>query len=693
MAYYNSTQTNTNTSGMNEQDEDEKKNLQPVELSQGISSAPGSENAKGMSNGQVGATPKPAASSGMGGGFQAYTKANQGAAQNRLNQAAVKNVNQQGQQAKAGINQATTEFGQRVNTGSLANRENAVQDVTDITNAARNVTAPAQQAPAPGTTVSSATNPTAQVGQTQQPNQAASAYVNPLNPNQTSRFQQVINAKYQGPESLRQAGLYQLASDKVGKAQTTLDQSKTAQGREEMLRNLFAQRGDYTQGLNKLDASLLNASQSGVQALNQAAQAQGNLGQQLDQAQIGSANLAQNRTQEIQNIQNQAREAFSTGKKAEEAATEERLAAVVKDWDKLPEYFKQIIRNNPKGALNLSAEEAGILGIGSGEGLYNLGENAIKTGVADKSKLISRDEQARQAALANLAGLDLSKRLDTNLLYGDASLAGTQTAMDALDTQGIRNALNQAEQGFRDYAEGATLTGTGMKKNKTSGKKYYASESANLGNLLSNAGYNFDAPMSQQVGNQDILKRLAGVSSGQATPAVSTGLEGAYEGMGQGLETGGGSVGRDALDAYGAATGANAITGALGLGTLTDATTGGINTIMNGGPIPGLNEGLDAIGLGGIAPSNKSIIDALTFGQGSNAISGLVNAVFGGGANSRQSKSIASQLAMQDLQNKVSGALDSSGFQNRANIVDNQQTQDRTAALRALLANMDKTNV
>src|SRR5690606_36333023 len=93
--------------------------------------------------------------------------------------------------------------------------------------------------------------------------------------------------------------------------------------------------------------------------------------------------------------------------------------------------------------------EAATLGLSSGEGLYNLGANAIKSGVAEKDRLISKDEQARQAALAQLAGLDLSNQLSTNLLYDNAERAGTQTALDALDLEGTRKAINEAEQNFQ----------------------------------------------------------------------------------------------------------------------------------------------------------------------------------------------------------------------------------------------------
>ena len=158
MAYYNSSQNST-AQGMNEQEDDQaKKATQPVQLSQGTSASPGTSTAQTMGTQQPSQAPRAGgnaapASSGMSkGSFQAYTGANQGAAQNRLNQAAAKNVTQQGQQAKTGINQANTAFNQRMDAGSLANRQQAVQDVSDITGAARQATAAPAQAQTQQTT-------------------------------------------------------------------------------------------------------------------------------------------------------------------------------------------------------------------------------------------------------------------------------------------------------------------------------------------------------------------------------------------------------------------------------------------------------------------------------------------------------------------------------------------------------------
>lgn len=746
MAYYNQNQnSSTNSLGMNEKKkEDEEKQAQgtvaPVQLTSASATTSDAPTGPVHSGNVQNKAPATAPSSGMGGGFQSYLKANQGVATNRLNQAAQQNVQNQGKQAQTGINQANTAFTKKVDQGSLANRYQAVQDVANLTNQARQTTAPA---PAPAAPQNAAAAPA---------NNALAG----LDQKAVERFKEVIHAKYKGPESLRQAGLYEGAQNKVTTAQNTLNQTKTASGREEMLRNLFQQRGDYTRGLNKLDAAVLNSSQDGVASLQQAAQAQGNLQNKLDKAQIESANTAQNRAQEITNIRDEAKNTFSQGKKAEEAATEQRLASVVKDWHKLPEHFKEVIRNrektsqeiynreldtfvkaNPKieqnvlhdagvaythsqrdlerflslfdpkdhdrlfrsgiyaggndqivyddlfnkanqqkshyedtlkkyetynkgiadiekmygnkNAAFLNSAEAAILGVQSGEGLYNLGENAIKTRNAEKDRLISKDEQARQAVLAALAGLDQAKTLDTTLKYGNAEKAGTQTAMDALDLESTRKAITEAEKNFQDFATNATLTGHGGKKNKTSGKYYSAQESANLRNLLENSGYKFGQQSDTPAGNEELLRNLVNVSSSKdlspASGPVSTSLEPVSNSLNN--ITGQSIFG----DVYG------------GLGDL----------IANSNPVSGAIADI----LGKVA------------GPGLNVVGGL----FGGGSSSKESKADAAMFARQDLERKVQDAISNSGFQNRVNVKNNETTNKRLTALQQLLANLDKTNL
>jgi hypothetical protein len=526
---------------------------QPVQMqgsSQSGSTIVGSQTGPAVSAPKA---PKAASGSGMSPGFQAYSKANQGNAQNRLTQAANSNLQTQGTQAKNAINQATNTFQQRVDAGSLANRQNAVEDVKAAVNAARNITAPvptASQTPAA---------PAAPLSMIAQP--------------QVDRFKEVINAQYQGPNSLRQAGLYKLASDKVNTAQTALDNSKTAQGREAMLKDLYQKRGDYTTGLNKLDAALLNANQNSVAQLKNTVAQQGNIGQQLDRANLSAANMAANRGAEIAQIQEQARNAFTTGKTAEETATEERVKAVQDNWNVLPDYLKKVLSgkagkansaevaefkkannydkavaavkaiqapnsfytngqeadfnaklakaqgvvdklNSQISALNgsniLGDQEAELLGLKTGQGLYDLPVNSlVKTTTADKERLVSKDEQLRQAALASLAGLDNQNRLDTNVRY-NAEKAGTQTLMDAIDKAGIQKALAEREGDFQNELSGV--------KTPYSVLRGASSKPVNGVELLQSIGYNTKAPSAKNVlSNEAVAKAYQDKTSKFAT--------------------------------------------------------------------------------------------------------------------------------------------------------------------------------
>ena len=801
MAYYSEPEKDEEdtSQGMNVQ-EGQAPSSQPVQLTtpSSISSSAGSTSKS--------AAPK-SASSGSGPSFQNYAKANQGKAQENLNSDVAKNVAKAGQVATNTINQSTTQFGKRVEQGSLANRENAVQDVSNVTNAARNIQAGAG-----------------------------------VDDEQKKRFQEVINARYQGPESLRQAGLYQIAADKTGAAQTAIDRTGTAAGREDLLKNMYEKRGAYNTGLNKLDSALLNASQQGVQNLQNVAKAQGNIGQKLDQAQIGSANLAGNRTKEIKGIQEQARTSFSEGKKAEEAATEERLSTVIKDWDKLPEYYRDIIRNKEKNNIAMANEEvnsftnlpqnkevvqkyqaavaplvneknqiesflssarpeaekaatqnrmaldmrsitgmtdqqvlsdkyyqanqakikqitdyenrlnqidntintsfpqelaayqkyqsdlqamqqraanpnldqiglnsfeAAVLGVNSGEGLYNLGENAIKTSLAEKDRLVSRNEQARQAVLAQLAGLDQSNRLDTNLLYGDADRAGTQSILDSLDVQGTRNALNEAETGFRDTSNATNLTGTGSKKvsrGNAFGKKtktYSASVGGNVGDFLRSGGYDTNAALATGtnygVSGGDLLGKYLDATNTQRNNSdladASGFLEGtvAAGGAGASIGSAGGPVGALVGGIAGSALG----------GTLQSGTVDPLQqaTDLLRGYAPGVGQVVGDVrtGAGKAAEAGvkynpiTGLPDAFLGGALSKGIGGMVGGI-DSGAMKAYGDSIAKQQALNSLQSQYRGYLENQGFDNRFNVSDNMTTTSRMTALQQLLDSLDKTN-
>jgi hypothetical protein len=452
-------------------------------------------------------------------------------------------------------------------------------------------------------------------------------------PEQTQRFAEIINAQYQGPASLQQAGLYEQAAQKARTAQEAAQKTQTALGREQLLKDVFGRTRDYGRGVSKLDALLLNASQQGVKQLQEQAQPAAQAQEALQTAQNVSANEAAQRQAAIEGIRSGARQEFTGAREAEELAVETRLSQVVDNWDQLPEYFKQVLRDKEKGEMALTEQEAGLLGIQAGQGLYNLTpEELVQTNIAEKARLISKNELSRQLALQQLAGADVSRELQKDLLYTDLEKAGTQTAEDAINRKAVQDVLAAQEKAFRKQAAGQNIVGMGSKKHKTSGKRYYAQESANLKKLLEKAGYDFNAD----------------IGAG-ATGSVQTD--------------------KDAPEL-------NRDIGQVNLGAATDPYSSNQSDLAKAG------YGFFDTGTGGATAGLRTI--------GIDPVGAVTGALGGSGPSSRYAKNIAARNARRDLQKRVTQALEQSGFANRAAIADTKQTEARQAALQEILAAREK---
>lgn len=552
--------------------------------------------------------------------LKTYLQAAQGGGQQRVAQAATQQVQRLGAGAQKGVQQAQESFGRQMQAGSLAGMETAGQEAVDIVKAARGVTYQAPQV-----TTQAEGEATTQAPVPAQPQQY-------FTPEQQQRFAEIINAQYQGPASLQQAGLYEQAARKARAAQQAGELTQTAGGREQLLRDVFGRGRDYSRGASRLDALLLNASEQGVQQLQQQAQPALQSQQALQAAQNLSANEAAQRAAAIQGISSGARTAFTEARAAEEKAVDERLSQVVENWNQLPDYFKNILREREKGALALSEQEAGLLGIKAGQGLYNLTpDELIQTQAAERERLITKDELSRQLALQQLANLDVNRQLQKDLLYSDLEKAGTQTAEDAINKQAIQDVLKAQELAFQETAARQTLVGTGSKKHRQTGKRYYADASANLKDLLQQAGYKF-AP-TEGMTPEDIA---SGVTGSVTQDQDQLGLVG------------------EALLPYGS----GASTAEQAATAYADLATGGATAALRG-------LGLD--------------------------VTGALARNLGGTVSSKYAKNIAKRNAARDLQAKIAQALDTAGFTNRVALRDNEQTKARQAALEQILAARERT--
>lgn len=662
MAYLNQDEEETKGQGLNQalsQPNQPQQQQSQDQEPQGQSSAPASI---GANTAQLSA-PMPSSQKKAGTGtftnLRNYLQANQG---NRVASAASQRVANVASGAQKGIQQASNAFGQKVEQGSIKNFGGARQEALGTIQAGTQATYQAPQA-----------QPQQAAPEAPQTTQAPAAQPSTFSEDQTKRFSEILNAQYQGPQSLQQAGLYEPAAQKVRTATQAGQQTQSATGREQLLKDLYGQRRDYTRGQSKLDSLLLNTSEQGVKDLQQKGQAAAKTQSQLDTAQNVSSNVAQQRIADTAALRSGVREDFTKAQTGLEQGVNQRIeamtTAVAKDeqgnaiqkkdatgkpvvdaqgnpvylteWERLPDYFRQrlIERSGPNKSLDLSAEEAAMIGAGQGTGLYNLTADAIKTAQADKTKLISKDELTRLQALSQLAGLDADSALKTQILGGDQydiSKAGTQSALDALDRAATQKELQAAEKAFREQAKTQDLTGFGSKKHKSSGKRYYAQETANLADVLQRSGYDFNSeiPTGDNLTSADIARNMTGSRlTDEDQDALLGSITAPYT--------------------------ANTSVASKAATSLIDAATPGT---------------------------------ALLRGLGIDVQGAITGALGLGGPSSRYAKNIAAQGARRDLANKLNQAVEQSGFMNRVNIAQDDQAKARTAALQQLINSRDRTN-
>jgi len=404
-----------------------------------------------------------------------YIDAARPASQERIAQAATQRVMGATGAAQKGIEQAKTAFGRNVEAGSLADRQQALEQAKGIIGGATGVTYQPTQAEIENTPAERKLVPLS-VG-TEPPTQPLASPESPavptqpqqyISPEDQARFAEIINAAYQGPMSLQQAGLYQSAAEKAREAQRVVGNVQTTEGRERILRDVFGRNRDYTQGQSRLDQLLLNTSEQGVKSLQEAAQQSGNLEQAMQQAVRSTAAEAAQRRAEIEGIRGQAREAFTTARTGQEREAEEYIKSVQENWNRLPDYFKELLAETAtkspaitgtslkgtaldrykslvkpesvkKSTYNLSAEEAKLLGLTPNQATFGINPEMIQASpLALGEELITKDQLSRQLALQQLSNLDVSNELKKDLMYTNLEKAGTKDILSSLDVKKLQ---------------------------------------------------------------------------------------------------------------------------------------------------------------------------------------------------------------------------------------------------------------
>lgn len=476
-------------------------------------------------------------------------------------------------------------------------------------------------------------------------------------------FRDVLNTNYSGIESIRETQSYQDARSQFDKLQRNMAMAQDPNQTQGVLKNVFARPGrQYTAGAANLDALLYNTSDSANQikqsgAFKDLAKTSQNA---MSEAELAASGLLGQRKEALDVLRNKAQETFSDVARTRSGDIENRLTGVETDWDSMANYFKDRLAGQ-SGEIGLSDEEARILGIGTGDQFFNLTnqdniDKLIRSREFDRNKLISKDEQqnlARLQALSNLANLQGDRAFKTDYL---AENAGQMTALDALDTENIRNQLNSAMTQFQNRAQkDFTGTGVGYDRYKSWGRSKditeHRSATGSLDDILRDAGYQYKQAGEGNTADLDFLKSIANRNE---APKQLTGRVEDY------------LMGNSSID----------LIRDPGLYKLGGSVLDSVGSIISG--VDPTEKILDLVGLGDLSVGNLTQSFGRWFGSDKDRKRA--------GAAAR-----AQQMANQNLSNLLTKELQDTGFYNRATISEADET--RKQALRNMLDKLDKTNV
>lgn len=490
------------------------------------------------------------------------------------------------------------------------------------------------------------------------------------------RIKSILDAAYKGPQRLEELGSFGDVQSKAQEAERLRQQlSGSNQNKQELMRKALEKRNSqYSEGAKRLDELLLTGDKP-QEYLQQLQTDIGDVGQDLATASQSARQGAIERAGELSDIRSQARDYLQSKSTQRLSDVEREIERQMGIGTDLADYFTELIGKQDSG-LDLGSLEAQTLGIQSGTGMYNLLKDpeqreALLSGLnasdrLEAEKMITRNEQAQLAELERLARLSsdygvADSGLNFKNRFTNADLAGSQSALDALDLGDFRERLIGAEQDFRDSAD-KTIKGIGEGKakywNASGTNKRYAKQrttaTANLKDALAKSGYDFDSDINTGYTSEEDTRNFLENLTNQANQARLN------------SRSQNNTVLDHAQDAAEFATGIGAISPTLDF--INDYGFGTVDNI--GKEISGIGGDIGKIAGGAISGLSD---------LGSDLVSGL-SGIFGGGrkeAAKKKAKKKANEAAIKDLKAKFNNAINQSGFQNRANVQDTDESLAR----------------
>lgn len=269
----------------------------------------------------------------------------------------------------------------------------------------------------------------------------------------TQQASEALNASYQGPQNLfgSSPNLQQQTQNYV----TQAGQTQTSAGQQNLLAQQFGGGGNYTQGQQTLDQSLLQTNPNSQQALTQANQ----------QAIQTNQNLQNKNTQD----QSQANAWTQYGQQAQQAAA----GALNNTIGTLGSNYNTQFQNAQNAQTtqlagiqaqlasgNITQDQAAALGITAGEQYYNINPGQYASGQnLTAQNTLTQDQYNQMIALGQLGGLNSaavnpasSQYLQT---YSSAEKPSTFYNSNndiAYNQTGLQNAINTQGQFFNNQA-------------------------------------------------------------------------------------------------------------------------------------------------------------------------------------------------------------------------------------------------
>lgn len=336
----------------------------------------------------------------------------------------------QGQATRTGIQDTSAEFNQLADQGTLKGLDKAPGEAQNIIQQART---------------------SAKAGQVDQ--------------NQISRFGEIANAQYKGPQDLTGTTKYANTAQQYEKAQQAAKNASSDEGRFSLLKDAYA-RPTYSQGQQNLDNLLLTGNQGAKANIQAAAAGLSDLSGMWSGAQNNAAQLAAQRQAATSAARESSRANALEARTGRNTEVQSDLANQQANWANEYNQYKDLLGAYKGGDLNLTRQQADRLALGdSGTGLYNIlngtqPESYLDLKAFDANKVVSQDQFAQLRALDQLSSQFGSPAMSQ---FTDESQAGTLNAQNAFDASGFGRAATNANEAFAQYARENRGEGYGTK--------------------------------------------------------------------------------------------------------------------------------------------------------------------------------------------------------------------------------------